>query len=457
MRNQIFKKHGYLGFIICVMVVWAGVLSIYAQPSFAQAQGPSDKQPVSVSTAWFISTMVFLLVITGGFLGYMYILQRRFFSACRDEKQMALFFQSPAGLPVGTVRSVLALLIVTISLYFIVLQAFRGLPFPESLTALIGAVIGFYFGGRSAAKEADETLQDQVKQLKTERDQAVAEKDAGQTDTLLKKVQKGITLTKTAASLLPANMRSKYDGTIAKLERGVTMIDSLSQMGKTAEAVAKTDELFKLFKADNPVRDIVEKASQSFGRVLGGAIPPLAIIGGIVGVSTKLVGVAYQKWKARILHLPFSPAVIPLEVVDANTGLVLFLQSPIFKTAFMEKLEANDRPFMESAIQEFLRQEEIETLWAKYKDHFESREQFEEGLEEFRRAAANLELKRAIDPALLVEVGGYDPLISNLDRIYADPEARADLDALVTVTEGLQRNNEPAKSIFDKVREEVSS
>lgn len=447
MFSPIFRTHIPLWLIVGA---WAGGSPVYAQP------GPPSA-PAPVSTAWLISTMVLLLLITGGFLGYMYVLQRRFLEACRTEKQMALFFESPAGLPVGTVRSVLALLIVTISLYFIVLQAFRGLSFPESLTALIGAVIGFYFGGRSAAgKGEDGALREQVTQVQAERDQAVVEKETGQVGALLKKVQKGIALSKAAAAILPAKARGKYEETIARLEQGVTVVEGLSKVGAVAEAVTKAEEVFGLFRTANPVRDLVEKASRSFGRVLGSAVPSLAVIRGIVGVSAKLVGVAYQKWKARILRLPFSPAVIPLEVVDANTGFVLFLRSPTFKNAFARELEANDRPFMEAAVREFLRQEDMEALWTRHKDRFESREQFEEGVEEFRRAAADAELKRAVDPALLAEVGGYEPLMAALDRISADPEAGADLDALVTVAEGLGRYNEPVKAVFDKVLEEVS-
>jgi hypothetical protein len=351
---------------------------------------------------------------------------------------------------------VLSLIIVTTSLCFIVLQAFRGLNFPETLTAILGTIIGFYFGSRSASRGSEPALPEQVKQLQIERDQAVAEKDTVQADTLLKKVRKGIGLTKVVATTLPADMRNKYNSTISKLEQAVNTVESLSKVGNTTEAVTKATEAFQLFKTSNPVRDIVVKASQSFGRVLGGVLPPLAIISVIVGVSTKLVGVAYQKWKARILHLPFSPAVIPLEVVDANTGFVLLLKSPTFKAAFARELEANDRDFMKSAIEEFLRQENMETLWTKYQGHFESRAQFEEGLEEFRRAAADLELKSAIDPSLMAEAGGYESLMPALDKIYADAESRAELDALVTVVEDLQKNGEPVPSIFDKVREEVS-
>ena len=259
---------------------------------------------------------------------------------------------------------------------------FSNFEFPDALTGVLGAVIGFYFGSRSSSR-GEEALSNQVKQLQAdrsqfvaernqavgerdkavtkrnrvtaereqavterdkaiaEREQAIAEKDTGQTDTLLKKVQKGINLTKTVATLLPKNVRNKYDDLIDKLEQGVKTVEDLKKSNVT-EAAAKAAEAFGLFKTSNPVRDIVEKASKSFGRVLGSAVPSFAIISAVVGVSAKLVGVVYQKWKARILHLPFSPAVVPLEVVDANTGFSLFLQSPIFKSAFIKELEEND-------------------------------------------------------------------------------------------------------------------
>ena len=83
-------------------------------------------------------------------------------------------------------------------------------------------------------------------------------------------------------------------------------------------------------------------------------------------MGANLTGIAYQKWKARILYLPFSPAALPPASIDANTGFVLFLKSPTLKEAFRPELEANDR--------------------------FESRAAFEKGVDEFRRAVADLEL-----------------------------------------------------------------
>ncbi len=416
-----------------------------------------DGQTGTPNTMMFVATCAVLLGVVAGFIFYLFVLQKRFHKGCQDSKQMEIFFQSPAGLPSGTIRSVLALLIVTVSLIFIALQAFRGLPFPDALTAVLGSVIGFYFGSRATSKGQDEALQNQVKQLQTERDQVVAEKDSGQAQEVLKKVQKGIALTKMVSSFLPDDQKKKYGGILSSLEQGVDMVQNLSNVGNASEAVSKATEVFQLFKGSNPVKGIVEKASQSFGNILGTAIPAMSVISALVGVSTKLAGVAYQKWKARILHLPFSPAVIPLDVVDANTGFVLFLNSPIFKKAFVRELEGNDRKFMKSAVKLFLRHEDTDALWEKFQKRFESREQFEDGLDEFRRAAATVELKNAIDDSLVAEVGGAEKLMATIDQLRADPDASEDLDKLVTVVEGLQQNGEPVQTIFNKAREEISS
>jgi hypothetical protein len=401
-------------------------------------------------------SVVILLAIVVLFILYMFYLQRQFLKACQASKQLSEFVQAPAGLPPGTVRSILTLMLIAFSLYLLTLVAFgEAETFPQTLAALLSTVIGFYFGSRTASKAADQAKLEQVKQLETARDQAVTDKQEGQTTTLLKKIQKGLAMTKIAADLLPESIRKKYGSTIAKLEQGVETVESLTKIGDRSEALSKADQIFTVFKEENPVRDLFQKATVSFGRVLGTAVPAAALISTVVVIGTKLVGAAYEKWRARVLHAPFSPAVIPLQVVDANTGFTLLLKCPIFKAAFKTELEANDRPFMTSATHAFLGGEKTEVLWAKYKDRFESRGEFESGLEEFRRAVADLELRQDIEPQLVAEVGGYDELVRSLDQIHADPEARADLDTLIAITEGLQEGGEPVKAIFDKVRQEV--
>jgi hypothetical protein len=407
-----------------------------------------------MSTTLIIISIVVLFLVILLVSAYMFYLQRQFLTVCREDKQLQTFINTPAGLPEGTVRSMLTLVIVVFALYLIVISTVvtPKLEFPEVLAALLTTVVGFYFGSRSASK-SDGALAQEIERTRQQKDEAVAAKDESTATALIKKVDKGIKLVKTVVDILPGDARQKYGGTLEHLERGADIAKELFDRGDKSGAVAKAEELFTRFKQDNPLRDLVTRSLSSFASVAGVSIPPVAIISAVVGISATLVGVAYAKWKARILRLPFSPAVVPLKLVDADTGFVLIAQSPILKEAFASQL-ADDRPFLERVTKDFLTQEAT-VLWDTYHEHFESQEAFTKGLDDFRRAVATLELRADIDPALLREVGGLDPLLSALDRIQQDDAAKADLDLLVETTEGLRKADEPVQSIFDKVRSEV--
>ena len=281
----------------------------------------------------------------------MIYLQRKFFEGCREDKQMATFFNSPAGLPVGTVRAVIALIIITVSLSLIVLNVFQvGIgSVPDMIVGILGTVLGFYFGSRSSGG-GDEGAREQINSLTTQRDEAVAQQDATQAGSIVGKIKNGLSMSKMAIEFLPEEQKKKYGDFIAKMETGVNMAETLTGAGNLKEAAAKANEVYDLFKSGNPAQDTFTKAVQSFGQVLGTAVPAVAIAGTVAVLCTKLAGAVYQKWKARVLHAPFSPAIMQLKVVDANTGFTLMLNSPIFKKAFSKELEANDRPFMESAV-----------------------------------------------------------------------------------------------------------
>ena len=394
----------------------------------------------------------FIIVVLGAFLFYIFILQNRFFQACKDDKQMSTFFASPAGLPVGTVRAVISLIIVTVSLALIVLNVFKvGVStFPEVLSGILGTVLGFYFGSRSPGG-GDNAAQRQITNLTTQRDEAVATQDKAQADSLLSKTKDGIALCKTAVQFLPTDVRTKYEGIISKMEQGVGVAESLATSGNLKDAISKAGEVYDLFKKENPAQETFTKAVEAFGQVLGSSVPAVAIASTVVVLCAKLAGTVYQKWKARILHAPFSPAIIPLKVVDANTGLSLMVNSPIFKKAFAKELDANDRPFMEAVVA-LVVQTDVEAFWTRYQARFESREQFETGLEEFRRAAADLELQEDIPQPLVSEAGGYKNLVDSIDKINADTNAKAALDQLFVVTESLHKSGEPVLSILDKTK-----
>jgi hypothetical protein len=425
------------------------------EPASAAAQ--ADPATLQTSTFWVISTIAFVLLVTGLFAGYMFYLQRKFFQACKEANELALFMRTPAGLPAGTVRSIITLIILTVSLYIVALSMFDIVTsgIPEILSALLTAVIGFYFGSRTAGGGGEAGTA--VEQARKAQEAAVAKQKEGEASLYLKKVRKNLAMVKRVLNVLPPSLRTQFEPMSKKLQDGLLLAEKLLSTGKVSEAAEEAKKAFELFVKDNPVRTIVERAVKSFARVAGNLAPPLALVSSIVGVSSTLVGTAYAKWKARILKLPFDPAVTPLKLVDADTGFALLLANDIFKKAFAPEMQGMDRPFLEKAVSKFLRGD-VEELWGEFKDRFESREEFEDGLQQFREAAASLELKAEIEPGLLAEAGGFDTVMSAIDQIQADPtgEARADLDLLIETVEELRRANEPVRAIFEKVKQEIS-
>lgn len=404
----------------------------------------------------FIVVVSLLLVGTLlGLLWYLYRLRDQFFAACEEADDLALFARHPMGLPAGSVRSTLALVIVVISVGYIIINR----DIPNALTAVLGTVLGFYFGTRSISgrTQADEVLENEVERLKTSRSEVVEVQQKAQIEEMLERIGKGIAMTKTVIAVLPRGLRGKYEGLVETMEQGAKTVRDLAGAGSLSAALERANAIFDVFKSENPVKEQVEKAMDSFDRVLATGGAPLELIGSIVKVSANLTGMTYQKWKARILHLPFSPAVLPPPLIDAPTGFTLFLKSPVLSDAFRTELEANNRSFMKKATTAFLEEETMDELWSRYKDRFELRAVFERSVEAFRRTAADIELEAVIATESLAAAGGYESMVSTIDHLHEDDEARADLDALVTVFEGLQRSGEPVLSILDKVKVEVAS
>jgi hypothetical protein len=273
----------------------------------------------------------------------------------------------------------------------------------------------------------------------------------------IERIEEALDMAKAAAIFLPGDVGSVAAQVAYRAEAGVDVYKKATEGGVGSAVTAATDELLGAGAQESPLRSIVTKSLASFAPVLGTASPPLALILALGTVGAKLGKDAYEKWKTRILQLPYSSATaIPLDVIDANTGFSLIQQSPIFADAFESAMA--DRKFLKDAAIEFTQQQDVDNLWLKYqrRGQFNSRQDFEEGLAEFRRTAADAHLQTIVDPEWLSEAGGYQQVLSDVDALRDDPAARADLDELVTTVEKLQGENQPVLDMLADVRKEKS-
>jgi hypothetical protein len=257
--------------------------------------------------------------------------------------------------------------------------------------------------------------------------------------------------------VLPEESRKKYTPLLEKLEKGSAAAGVLLGTGAFTKAAEKAERLYDSFKRENPLKGIVQKAAVSFASVAGG-VSPLAIVAAVVGVSGVVAGVAYNRWKARLLNMPLSPSVAPLKPVDADTCYMTLLEIPTLKTAYREKLKNRDGVFLEQLMRDFLRQED-DALWPVYGQAygFDSLEDFREAVQAFRMVLAGREIETEADPAVFAEAGGYRSFMDAIDRIRSDETAGADLDMLMEVVDGLKKSDEPLVGIFEKVRKEVET
>jgi hypothetical protein len=140
--------------------------------------------------------------------------------------------------------------------------------------------------------------------------------------------------------------------------------------------------------------------------------------------------------------------------VDANTGFALFQQSPVFAQAFADVL--TDRKFLKEAAIDFVRRAKVDSLWQKYQGRgkFGSREEFEDGLREFRSIALATEVEGTIDSAWVSDAGGYQQMLNDVDALQLDPIARADLEALLLAMEAAKDAGQPLEAQLQEALQE---
>jgi hypothetical protein len=403
-------------------------------------------------------TLALVVVAASGVLVYPGRLQKRFLAACQENRDIALFAQHPAGVPEGTIRSLLALFIVFASIAFVAL-AMLPLPgikeFPELLSGILGSVLGFYFGARGPGlKGAGEVLQ-RVDAAQAERDRALDETKAGKVEQIRDQVASGVGVARAVAKVLPAEVGKQIDRVADTIDQGLVVVDRLRSAGSTEKALEQAVKLASELGQKDPVKSTLLQAASSFAGVLGGSLPPLVIASAVVAIGSRLAGAAYDRWVARVLHAPYTPELFPPTVIDASTAMTITLQSPVLKRAFAPELEQGERRFFSELVDLVLSEARIEELWQRLGPRFADRADFDEGIALFQRGAMTLETVKDLPADLAREAGGIDPLLAAVDRLYADPQARRDLDAIVLMADALKRDGRDPAAAFAEARRQL--
>jgi hypothetical protein len=405
--------------------------------------------------------MIIFLVFVGGLIAgmflYIYRLHANFLKICADTQQVAVFAQAPAGLPAGTIRSLMALFIVLTGV-FMILLTIRGGPFegfPEVLAGVLGTVLGFYFGSRTASGSIEREATRELSQLSEQRNQAVMQVESTRLDRAVEAVKEGVAVANTIKEVLPESLRRPAEAVLGKVEGGLKAVEELKSSGNVGEAVTRAIGLVKDVSKEGGVAALLAKAAGSFGLALGGTMPPLALAVAVATIAARLTGAAYERWIARVLDAPYTPALFPPTAIDANTGLILLRKSPRFAAAFAPEIQQGDRAFILDFVRTALSEAGSEAIRDKYPGRFATLQEIDEALDQFQQAAIELEVSKDITGEMAADVGGVEPLMRALDRINANPEARADMDALVLTIDKLRQADQPVEKLVRAARQEV--
>lgn len=376
-------------------------------------------------------TMIAALIFGVGLavLGFLWYVTGQGFSLLRNPdvtpERLSVMKELPLGLPEGTVRAVLALIVGVIGLPLILFM--KPLAIPEGTTALVANIItgvfAFYFGQRTAGGDAQTaralsgtigTLQASNTRLESDNQQlstvnstlkevagtTLGQSVAAEIDRIDRYVGLADTLATVLGPVLPKGLVPEGAGSVISQARNVAAgIKALSQGEITSDTLSKLTSTASNLLGGTGLPALLSKAGGAL-LPIAGATGPLAGVALLLSIGWDLEAAQYRRWRARILSAPWDPALIDpgtITVVTAETSLA---RSPIFNAAFAGiKDQAG---FYPTLINDVLADDAVERLWAKYGQNagmFANEGVVRDGVGEFRMALLGDQASRDIDAA----------------------------------------------------------
>ncbi|HCA9669769.1 hypothetical protein ACYZFF_11280 [Klebsiella variicola] len=288
----------------------------------------------------FIALIVFL--VGTGMVSFLWWLSSRYFRllGCAGENidKVAQLKDLPMGLPEGTVRAVLALIVAVVGLPLLLFSSQLSAS-PEIagyLNGIITGVFGYYFGTRAAAStattnnivaSAQQAAQEQTRQAERAQNDAdqkmeLAEKiqSTADVDSLLDKTQRQLALAKALLAMLPQTnslptglgdvLPGDLNNTITRAESIINALRNLSKKDVTPDQLDELNQVVNILTgATSPLSVLLSKAAP----LVAPAMPALGPIAGIVmllGVGAKLGSDQFKRWRARVLAAPLAQGLV---------------------------------------------------------------------------------------------------------------------------------------------------
>lgn len=461
-------------------IVWLTVaMAAAALPVSAQPTVPPE------GIGWLAlaaGTGVLLIALAVGiFIAY---LMRQLAAMLRDkdipEARFALIKDLPLGLPEGTIRALLAILVGIVGLPLLLFSRALGLDVAIAgyVNGIIISVFSFYFGtrvtgpdqaaAREARQEAAAATADAARARAEADAQATEARNQGEAASRITDIRQRIREAKVIAdavgSIVPGSALADRAKSVLDLaDRATGVLDTVANADSftdLADAARQAGTLLSGAEESNPLADLLGGAASSFSPVikaLGGAAGlagPLGIAGAVVMgavAAFKAGDTVYRRWMARVLDRPYTTDLFPEGLSDGMVGLSVLRRAPIFLRVYGPAIDAGtpDLARAQRLLVTALRADAADLLPrdADLPGSFASTEELEQGLQEYRRALIEFELDRNPLPAISVPAasGGtvevsQATLRAAMDAVGADRSAAQDRDQLALVAASLARS-----------------
>ncbi len=430
--------------------------------------------------------LVFLIGISIGV--FMWWLAGKFFALLRDPTippdRLANLKDLPMALPEGTIRALLALIVGMIGLPLLLFaNALRlDAAIAGYINGIVMSVFAFYFGTRSGSGDAQtarqlagtlSTVQGEVREAEARADAAEGRvSSAAQDATRPNRLQDGIAkvdrhlaaaevlvnvlgpalpkgLVPTGAGDLIRRARSAADGA-----RAIAGGD-VSEVSVGAVLKAGQDLL-----GGSPVAGLLGKAAGALPAI--GVLGPVAGVAMVLGLGWQLGSAEYRRWRARILAAPYEATLIDFGVITPTSAEIRMERCPIFTRVFASKRQ--EPGFFATLLDAVARDDAADRLWGMFGGDaalFESREEMQAGLDEFRRALLAEQASNDIKPETVATVaetlGVAPPPVEAVNKVLdagaredATDEEKAALEALVMMVGNLREKKvDPAQVIVE--------
>lgn len=426
-------------------------------------------RPSGIGAAHLVALLVFLVGIA--FAGFLWWLAARSFRMLADPattpEQIAALRELPMGLPEGTVRAVLALIVGVVGLPLLLFAATLGLTdaIAGYVNGIIAGVFGYYFGARAQTPDAhaqrrvvDALATEQRANEDLRRTAATAAETAA--EAALRPVREGDAAQRLARHVAVAELLLERFG--PALPPGVIPPEASSLLRGARQALAAPGDLAGVLSATTaltgaggPLAALLRTAAPLLPAVAGG---PMAGIALLLGLGWQVSASAWRRWQASVLEAPHDPALFDPGCITPAEALERLAGAPglAVRLAPLREMPGFAAELCDMA----LRDDGAVRIWAAWGEHFESPQQVEEGLAAYRQALLRGEASqdvtedavRAVAARLAEAAPALRPDAPDADtarrllapRADGTPEARAALQALgLLLNELRNRHQDP--------------